>query len=315
MKTPLHNIRGFSLIELMVAITIGLFILGGLVAIMVNSRKNYEVQDYSARLQENARFAMDFLSHDLRMAGYMGCSKNVVNDYATATGGAITDLAPSAANGASDSITFYYGDPRDDGIFIESIADIVGAPNVWVLNQVPDGWNTNADAVGQTVVASDCGSAAMTTVSAADLTNRTITVNNTLGRVFDPSRALTIGVRRVQVAQYDIQTGAGGVPALFRNGQELVEGIENIQFLLQTVGATNYAPGSGAVAGQLASVKVGVLARSVANTTADRQYGSGDVNTVDSGNHQLLDATLSLGTLRGQRKTFTSTVLVRNSNL
>jgi prepilin-type N-terminal cleavage/methylation domain-containing protein len=68
--------RGFSLIELMVSLVIGLFILAGVVYVMANSRKNYETTDYTARLQENARFALHYLGFDLRNAGFSGCSDN-----------------------------------------------------------------------------------------------------------------------------------------------------------------------------------------------------------------------------------------------
>ena len=41
---------GFSLIELLVAVTISLFILAGVGVVMVSSRTSYEVQDFNARL-------------------------------------------------------------------------------------------------------------------------------------------------------------------------------------------------------------------------------------------------------------------------
>lgn len=70
-------VRGFSLVELMVAITIGLLVMAAIVTVMVSSKKNYTVQDSLARLQENARFAVDFIARDLRMAGYFGCADDI----------------------------------------------------------------------------------------------------------------------------------------------------------------------------------------------------------------------------------------------
>lgn len=67
---------GFSLVELMVAITIGLIILAALATIFVNSRKTYNDQNRAARVQENGRFAMYYLLRDLRMTGYAGCMKD-----------------------------------------------------------------------------------------------------------------------------------------------------------------------------------------------------------------------------------------------
>ncbi|MFE0501804.1 PilW family protein [Lysobacter soli] len=69
---------GLSLIELMIAMVIGLVLLLGLVQVMSASRNAYQLSTGVARTQENARFAVDFLQRDLRMAGHMGC----INDQA-----------------------------------------------------------------------------------------------------------------------------------------------------------------------------------------------------------------------------------------
>jgi type IV pilus assembly protein PilW len=67
-----RKIRGYSLIELMVAITLGLVILAGMAQIFTNSKQGYQVQQGTSRLQENARFAIDYLSLYIRMADYWG---------------------------------------------------------------------------------------------------------------------------------------------------------------------------------------------------------------------------------------------------
>jgi type IV pilus assembly protein PilW len=72
-----RSFHGFSLVELLVAMTVGIVILGGVLTVMANSKKNYSIQDSLARLQENARFSMHFLNQDIRMAGYYGCSDDL----------------------------------------------------------------------------------------------------------------------------------------------------------------------------------------------------------------------------------------------
>src|SRR5690554_7569775 len=66
--------RGVSLIELLVALAIGAVLVLGLVQVFGASRAAYQMSEGMARVQENARFAMDFLQRDLRMAGHFGCS-------------------------------------------------------------------------------------------------------------------------------------------------------------------------------------------------------------------------------------------------
>jgi len=63
---------GFSLIELMVAMTIGMFLLSGLTVIFLSSSDvSREMQKTSQQI-ENGRYAIDVLSQDLRLAGFYG---------------------------------------------------------------------------------------------------------------------------------------------------------------------------------------------------------------------------------------------------
>ena len=66
--------KGMSLIELMIAITLGIFITAALVSLFVNSKQNYRLNENMSRLQENARFAVSFIARDLRMADYHKCT-------------------------------------------------------------------------------------------------------------------------------------------------------------------------------------------------------------------------------------------------
>lgn len=68
--------RGVSLIELMVALTIGLILIAGASQIYVKSHATYETNDSIARLQETARYAMNVVETDVRMANFWGLSKD-----------------------------------------------------------------------------------------------------------------------------------------------------------------------------------------------------------------------------------------------
>lgn len=65
---------GLSLIEIMIALLIGAFLIGGVLQIFIGSKQTYRMQEGLSRLQENGRFALDFLARDIRMAGFLGCS-------------------------------------------------------------------------------------------------------------------------------------------------------------------------------------------------------------------------------------------------
>ena len=69
----LKSQKGLSLIELMIAITLSLFIIAAMIGLFVNSKENYRMNENMSRLQENARFAVSFLARDLRMVDYRAC--------------------------------------------------------------------------------------------------------------------------------------------------------------------------------------------------------------------------------------------------
>ena len=69
---PASGQRGLSLIEMMISISIGLFLLAGLVGIFVNSSQTSAELSKSAQQVENGRFAMQTLVDDLTLAGYYG---------------------------------------------------------------------------------------------------------------------------------------------------------------------------------------------------------------------------------------------------
>lgn len=68
----LHH--GLTLIEILVALTIGLVLMTGVVSLMISSKRAYNTQSDLAIVQENARFVVDTIAKDARMAGYQGCS-------------------------------------------------------------------------------------------------------------------------------------------------------------------------------------------------------------------------------------------------
>ena len=61
-----------TLIELMVSLTLGIFLTWGAFEVYVRSKSNYRAADAMTRLQENTRFALETLEPDLRLSGFWG---------------------------------------------------------------------------------------------------------------------------------------------------------------------------------------------------------------------------------------------------
>ena len=87
--------RGFSLIELMVALTLGLLLTAGLVQLFTSTKVTFNTNDALARVQENGRFALENLKRELREAGTLGyCAGQVpiTNHLNTGCSGGIDDF-------------------------------------------------------------------------------------------------------------------------------------------------------------------------------------------------------------------------------
>lgn len=69
--------RGLSLVEIMVAMVIGLILTSGVIQLFLGTKQSYRFNDSLSRVQENARFAIDALNFDIRMAGNIGCTSYV----------------------------------------------------------------------------------------------------------------------------------------------------------------------------------------------------------------------------------------------
>lgn len=121
---------GLSLVEVMIALALGAFITAGIVQLFTANQQTYQTSLGQARLQENARFAMDFLAESVRMAGYTGCSsqlqtRNVVRDSSGQTPELFNmDEAIAGHTGLAESWS-----PALDGI----MAELSPAPGTDVL--------------------------------------------------------------------------------------------------------------------------------------------------------------------------------------
>lgn len=68
---------GFSVVELMVAMTISLLLLAGVLSVLYTSRITYDENARVARLQEYARASVELILRDLRSAGNPGCARPI----------------------------------------------------------------------------------------------------------------------------------------------------------------------------------------------------------------------------------------------
>lgn len=129
-----RNQQGLTLIEIMVALLIGVFLLAGVIQIFIVNKQTYRVQEDLSRMQENGRFAMDYLSRYIRLSGYVENQEftnpsNLVYGAQTDTceslpikGGNNTDLS-----NISDNVTVRFkADPDDYNPITDCLGRVIG---------------------------------------------------------------------------------------------------------------------------------------------------------------------------------------------
>ena len=255
---------GITLVELLVAMAIGLILAGGIFQVFVGSSNSYQLNTQLSRLQENGRFAMQVLRHEIRGAGYLGCAQNAssfTNTLNEATGflfdfsNAIFGLAASGDNVWTDDAGETYSQAQVASEFdIENAlsgSDILAvrgtsAGDITLYAEMPPTSAvlkvTDANKVlnqFDIVMVSDCEHASVFQVTQIQ-SNGTLVHNTGLGYPGNATKLLGkeygegAEIVRMRSAVFYVRRNPNGQPALYlKNGLadavELVEGVEMMQ--------------------------------------------------------------------------------------
>ena len=274
---------GLTLLELMLAMTLGLFIVAGVGTGYLSSKQSYATRDQISELDENARMALRVLTEHIEHAGYAGTSGMPVQNYVIPSG---TSITQKACSGSAVN-------PR--------------APNI--INSAADGTRSNGgDTIGVSYLADDslfvdCNGSSLSPECLPDKT---------------PSRDIGQVYNSFRVDPDNFRNAVGDkVPALQCGGsnnissQPWAQGVENIQFrygvdMNGDRAADNYWTATQVQASnawsRILSVQVALLMRSIDPIYPDSQSGS----------YQLLDQTIEAGPDRYKRAVYTTTIRLRN---
>ncbi|WP_018869235.1 PilW family protein [Thioalkalivibrio sp. ALgr3] len=122
------SVRGLTLVELMVAILLGLLLTAGVINVFIGTQQTNRTQEAMSSVQETGRFALDIIARDAREAGYGGCPGSVNNLLNTASADYDPDLhelGDAFIDVDSDDLTDY---ARGDVLTIASMAQVDGGP-------------------------------------------------------------------------------------------------------------------------------------------------------------------------------------------
>jgi len=325
--------QGLSLVELMVAITISLVLLTGVVQVFLSSKTSYRLLEATSRVQENGRFAIGFISSDARMAGYRGCYRGdpadietSINDptsfnwdYATGiqgnewTGAGWTPglnalIAGQVVNGTDVLITRGLA---DDGINLtaQSTATQVFATDAGIVTD------------GDIMIVSNCAQASIFQVTSNSTAGGVVTISHGTAGAWVPGNSNASlakfyrsdsQVGRLVTNVYYIGTGASGSPALFRQAttsggamqaQELADDVENMQVLygvdLDADGVANRYDTANNIGDMddVVSVRISLLVRSddnIASAAQNYTYNGEDIVSDDRRMRRIFNTTIKI---------------------
>ena len=265
-----HAQIGLGLVELMIALTIGLLMMAAVSSVFVTSKTMYTTQDSLARLQENARFALQVMMRDIRMAGYYGCSDDVgtVSNRLNGGGSAANWLAfgdaiegseaqsvlyPSSTTlsipgqvGGSDAFSLRYLDPSSTVPVVQEMPQQSASMKVDSRSDLTE---------GDIVMITDCNNADLFQITNFNTAGGfDHVVHNTGGgwpgndstdnpHKLSKSYGADARIMKFVSVRYYVATKANGERALFRQAlaatggaaapiaQELAEGVEDMRVL------------------------------------------------------------------------------------
>jgi len=331
-----HNEHGMTLIEILIAMSIGVVLLSGIISIFISSKQTYRMQEALSRLQENGRFAIDFIGRDLRMADSWGCMRrdsggpiNFINPAGTGYDAAVHDFFTAGGLDGSQGTVDGGG---NSGLDAPDSLTIRGVNSAGVFLTTA---SANATAVltatahgfvaDDFLFVTDCHKGDI--FQASSVTANTILHaatgspgNNTAN--FSIAYGTDAQVYKVSTIVYTIAAGASGLNSLFRstNGtnQELIEGVENMQILFGVDNdaaadgipnfyvpfdqiPTNIPAGAGNPPGRnrVVSIRISLLLQSTNNNLAPQNISVAYNGDTSAANRRL-------------KKVVTSTIALRN---
>lgn len=107
---PARRQRGLSLVELMVGVAVGLFVVAGATMLVANQLGDNRRLLLETQIQQDLRAAADIVARDIRRSGYWGAAQTGVW-YAGSPGvtaNPYTNLAPAVSGSAASSVAFNY---------------------------------------------------------------------------------------------------------------------------------------------------------------------------------------------------------------
>lgn len=271
--------RGFSLIEMMIAMVLGLVVMAGVGSVFLSNQKVYRTNKALSDVQDSARVAFEMLARDIRHAGLTACSNsgrvaNVLNVGPAYSGSA---AAPAWWGNWNNAVRGFDGNDTDTPTGNADGDRVAGKPSLQLLGgdevsySVASHDSANAQftlneastelGTGDVFIVCDYDHATIFKSSNVSATAKTVSHATTAGNCSiglgyptscGSANFYTFGANayltRLNVADWYIGKNADGGTSLYRLGraggtptrQEMVRGVTDLQFLYHQNGLATF---------------------------------------------------------------------------
>jgi len=238
------GIAGYTLIELMIAMVLGLFLMVGVFQLNASNKKTSRLQDSLTETQKNGRFSIDTISYAIKTAGYSGfyldLSSGVENILNTPTDVSWDVSKPlSGYNNVNNADT--YGGVTGfvqgtDVLLLKGMSQ----KSVPVLSHAAQDTlvvaTDNAFAAGDILVVSDLDQASVFQVSTAAIAGSQTTLGIVTGGATPGNMAnlannynVQAEVGKLETRMFYIKNGLNGRPSLFKTTLFNNSGVAQLQ--------------------------------------------------------------------------------------
>ena len=221
----MRRARGFSLVELMVAVTLALIVSAGVISVFVGSRAAYQSTAGVAAVSDSGRFALNFMESAVRDAGNMACGSPVRTIFNVGPGSPL-NTPPFPALAFQPITGFEAAGTGIGGAYV-----ITATPGVAGNWNSPAGWAAGLNS-------------AFGTLATAPVVNNDVLVvrSSTQGGV--PAFVSNMGVNSLDVTS---------VPSTFQAGKLAIisDCVKSLIFQISSVGGVTISHTTGGVPGNL----------------------------------------------------------------
>lgn len=294
--------NGFTLVEIMIALVLGLLLIAGMITIYLSNKSSYNTQSSLLEVQEAGRYTLEAIKEDFRQTDNWGCSQATTNVLNPMSVGYV-DFLSDGVDGANDvNDTLIIRRAASTGIQLQNdMVDESSDITVGITNFTQ----------GQMVIINDCTSGDIFQItndpSASTTLQHVIGVGLPGNVVSDLSKAYTTTARVYPIKSITYGVSNGWLQRTVDGEvQDIIPNVEGFQILFgedtnNDNVANRYVPASSISDwDDVASIRVDVLIKSTSNGVrlSKQTYTFNGVTTT--------------ATDLRMYKTFSTTIVVRN---